>query len=40
VLAQELEPSAKALPQLVASATRTMQQGESTLRERKPSRRT
>ncbi|HTS52477.1 MAG TPA: MlaD family protein [Burkholderiales bacterium] len=33
VLAQELQPSAKALPQLVASATRTMQQGESTLRE-------
>jgi phospholipid/cholesterol/gamma-HCH transport system substrate-binding protein len=33
VLAQDLEPSAKALPQLVASATRTMQQGESTLRE-------
>ena len=33
VLAQELEPSAKALPQLVASATRTMQQGESALRD-------
>ena len=32
-LARELEPSAKALPQLVVSATRTMQQGESTLRE-------
>jgi len=32
-LARELEPSAKALPQLVASATRTVQQGESTLRE-------
>jgi phospholipid/cholesterol/gamma-HCH transport system substrate-binding protein len=33
VLAQELEPSAKAFPQLAASATRTMQRGESTLRE-------
>jgi phospholipid/cholesterol/gamma-HCH transport system substrate-binding protein len=33
VLAQELEPSAKALPQLMASVTRTMQQGERTLRE-------
>jgi len=32
VLAQELQPSAKALPQLVASATRTVQQGENTLR--------
>jgi phospholipid/cholesterol/gamma-HCH transport system substrate-binding protein len=33
VLAQELEPSAKAFPKLAESATRTMQQGESTLRE-------
>ena len=33
VLAQELESSAKALPQLVASATRTMEQGEGALRE-------
>ena len=32
-LARELEPAAKGFPQLVASATRTMQQGESTLHE-------